>query len=77
MYKEEYPEYRKMTEGTPRMLRIATVKSRWERPVTRMEGRPLCVYVLALGSFVTLEDPLSAVLSGLQVSDAFPPQAWR
>lgn len=35
------------------------------------------MYVLALGSFVTLEDPLSAVLSGLQVSDAFPPQAWR
>ena len=43
--------------------------------VTRMEGRPLCVCALALGSFVTLEDPLSAVLSGLQVSDAFPPQA--
>lgn len=35
MYKEENPEYRKMTEGTPRMLRIATVKSRWERPVSQ------------------------------------------
>lgn len=48
-----------------------------EACVTRMEGRLLCVCALALGSFVTLEDPLSAVLSGLQVSDAFPPQAWR
>lgn len=45
MYKEENLEYRKMREGTPRMLRIAMVKSRWERPVSQggKAGPSVCV----------------------------------